>query len=752
MKICSVCQRCYEDTVTLCPQDNNADLIASRLSTRRIAAKYRLDILLERNATGETYEATNISLNKSFEIRLIPLNLFGHAEQLLERLNNVQTAATINHSNVASVYDYGVSEDNEFYIVTEKIGGQTLQERLKNVGSLSEATAIMIARQAAEGLEAAHSAGVIHRSINSTNIILLPGDDDLPLIKIQNFDFGGISQQIVTTNISAAEPYLDTLRYLSPEQCARQAIDARTDIFSLGVVLYEMLSGQLPFDAPTSTAIVDKIIHEQPKSLNHLRFDVKALLTHILMRSLNKTPALRPQTAANLARHLRHLEYITKQSLAFSQKPVVSALSKGHSVSTVNNISEKVLVAADDSFAEEGQMRITPAPIIETVPAVDLSILTSPVENIEEETVIRFNPVFDSEPILVQRKEVNQVPLASEAILVKRKDVRTSSSAWKRIVLETKNADTVLPEIGTSVANDKEIRTQSATLDSPTNEINSINDFAGQKYKASRRPLMTILGIIALLTTTAILGAAFVNQDWQSQAEQQEASAIPSAPELTSDQQNPVTNDVPVVMTSSNPSAGAVSATVENPPAATSERDNKSQPREETLTNNAKTAKPNTASKNDSAADKSLPVTVATNNQTQLREDGKFSNSQAELNTSLDKWIVATNARDVNQQMNYYAPKMNAYYLARNASLETVRAEKKRVFENASAVNIQASKPEIALSNDGQTAKMRFRKKYVIKNGQQKRSGEVIQELQWVKSRTGWKIVSERDVKVINNP
>jgi hypothetical protein len=100
--------------------------------------------------------------------------------------------------------------------------------------------------------------------------------------------------------------------------------------------------------------------------------------------------------------------------------------------------------------------------------------------------------------------------------------------------------------------------------------------------------------------------------------------------------------------------------------------------------------------------------------------------------------------------MNYYAPKVNAYYRTKNASPESVRAEKKRTFERADAIDIRTSKPEITVSPDGKTATMRFRKKYVIKQGQQSRNGEVLQELQWVKSGNGWRIVSERDVKVIS--
>jgi hypothetical protein len=125
-------------------------------------------------------------------------------------------------------------------------------------------------------------------------------------------------------------------------------------------------------------------------------------------------------------------------------------------------------------------------------------------------------------------------------------------------------------------------------------------------------------------------------------------------------------------------------------------------------------------------------------------------NTEAELNTSLNQWIDATNEKNVEQQMTYYAPKLNSFYRARGASINDVRDEKKRVFDGVDAVDIKAAKPQIVLSRDGRTAKMLFRKKYNIKKGDQDRNGEVIQEMKWVKTKNGWKIVSERDLKVIN--
>jgi len=120
-----------------------------------------------------------------------------------------------------------------------------------------------------------------------------------------------------------------------------------------------------------------------------------------------------------------------------------------------------------------------------------------------------------------------------------------------------------------------------------------------------------------------------------------------------------------------------------------------------------------------------------------------------ELRSALGEWVAATNARDIGRQMDFYAPTVNAYYLSRNATREAVRAEKTRVFSRADAVDVQAGPPDISVSGDGQTAVMRFRKRYRIQGGAGERSGEVLQELRWRRTPGGWKIVGERDLRVL---
>ncbi|HEV2763950.1 MAG TPA: nuclear transport factor 2 family protein [Pyrinomonadaceae bacterium] len=124
--------------------------------------------------------------------------------------------------------------------------------------------------------------------------------------------------------------------------------------------------------------------------------------------------------------------------------------------------------------------------------------------------------------------------------------------------------------------------------------------------------------------------------------------------------------------------------------------------------------------------------------------------AHAELRAALDKWIDATNARNVERQMNFYGERVSAFYLTRNATRAAVRAEKSRVFGRAASVNVNASEPEISVSPDGRTASMRFRKRYQIEGDGGGRRGEVLQELRWRRTADGWRIVSERDLRVLN--
>ena len=142
---------------------------------------------------------------------------------------------------------------------------------------------------------------------------------------------------------------------------------------------------------------------------------------------------------------------------------------------------------------------------------------------------------------------------------------------------------------------------------------------------------------------------------------------------------------------------------------------------------------------------KTLPVA-----KTVIRSTRNESGEAETLRTALDRWIDATNRRDIERQMAFYMPELKAFYLARNASRSSVRAEKRRVFAAAKSIDIRAAEPEIIFQERGRMAVMRFRKKYSVINGSSNRRGEVIQELRWQRTGGGWKIFSERDIRVIS--
>jgi ketosteroid isomerase-like protein len=149
------------------------------------------------------------------------------------------------------------------------------------------------------------------------------------------------------------------------------------------------------------------------------------------------------------------------------------------------------------------------------------------------------------------------------------------------------------------------------------------------------------------------------------------------------------------------------------------------------------------ASRNDQTANSDQS---AKNDQTASARGG----DEQELRAALDEWIAATNARDIDRQMKFYEPTVAAFYLTRNASRQAVRAEKSNVFARASTVDVRADEPQISLSPDRATATMRFRKQYAIMGGGSDRRGAVIQELRWRRTGAGWRITSERDLRVVN--
>lgn len=356
MNICSVCKRCYDDSATNCDAADHGNLITQRRGNCFIVKGYKINSLIESASPFALYNAAHISSGKTVLIKFI--ETVSSRISRADLRNEIQSAANIHHPNLARIFEFGEIGETEFYVVLEDVSGQNLRDYLRENSPLRESYAIKIARQIAEGLEALHKSGAIHRAVNPSNIYFVnPGDSDFS-VKLQNYDFGGVEQKIVANGANGIDARTEILRYLSPEQFTDEKIDFKSDLYSLAVVFYEMLLGHSPYDFLNPQAISNYVFNES--DVEKLHFDLRALLAYTLKQSLQHRLNLRPPTTNNLSRQLRHLELIaappsiglpnatakqTKKSVNISPmykpKPFVAEIKPAEIETVENKILEK---------------------------------------------------------------------------------------------------------------------------------------------------------------------------------------------------------------------------------------------------------------------------------------------------------------------------------------------------------------------------------------------------------------------------
>lgn len=310
MKLCPICHRCYEDADTVCVEPGHEQLIASRPGRPLITEKYRLDRLLGRGGMGAVYAGTHVELDRPVAIKLLLPQLLADAQALERFRREARAAARINHPNVAGVYDFGVLPDDEAYLVMELVEGQTLREFMNAFHQFPFEQAVGIAEQVADGIEAAHRQDIIHRDLKPSNIILnFNQHDERWVAKVVDFGIAKLREHGLTNEggLTASGAFIGTPRYMSPEQCMGYELDARSDIYSLGIILYEMLAGAPPFDAPTAMAVALKHVGEPPPAVEKVRRRTPAALVALVTEMIQKNPATRPQSSSDVAHRLREI-------------------------------------------------------------------------------------------------------------------------------------------------------------------------------------------------------------------------------------------------------------------------------------------------------------------------------------------------------------------------------------------------------------------------------------------------------------
>ena len=264
-----------------------------------IAGRYKIIEELGRGGMGIVYKAEDSKLKRTVALKFLPEELMRDAESKERFVREAQSAAALDHPNICTVHEIDEAE-GKIFISMAYVDGQSLKEKIKSSPwNLKETLDVAI--QIAEGLEEAHSKGIIHRDIKSANVMLTKKGQ----AKIMDFGLAKISGDTLVTRAGTT---LGTVAYMSPEQARGEEVGTSSDIWSMGVVLYEMLSSQLPFKGELETSVMYSIVHEDPRSLRDVQPDVPVEMQKVIERALAKKPESRYASAAEMMEDLKQIQ------------------------------------------------------------------------------------------------------------------------------------------------------------------------------------------------------------------------------------------------------------------------------------------------------------------------------------------------------------------------------------------------------------------------------------------------------------
>ncbi len=296
---------------------NGVGLDAPSRITEILDGRYRVLGLIGAGGMGVVYEGEHVHVGRRVAIKFLRRDLATHPRLLQQFRFEARAAGQLASDNVAAVLDFGMASDGALYLVMEKLRGETLAQRLVRRHLLPAHEAVRIIAQASRGAQAAHNLGIVHCDLKPSNLFILVRDDGTEQVKLLDFGIARLSIQTGGVESCGKQRAMGTPSYMSPEQASIDAnIDARTDVYALGVILYRMLCGKLPHGGSDPVAIRCRILREDPPDVRQWQPDVPAALADVVHRALARQAAQRYASAQELAQALEPFVEQVVQSAA----------------------------------------------------------------------------------------------------------------------------------------------------------------------------------------------------------------------------------------------------------------------------------------------------------------------------------------------------------------------------------------------------------------------------------------------------
>src|ERR1051326_8299171 len=275
--------------------------------------RYEIRAKISEGGMGEVYLARDTQLDRQIAIKLLPAEIARDQQRLHRFLQEARAAAALSHPNIAHIYEIGEADGGHF-IAMEYVEGQPLDRKIGG-RPLAIVESLDIANQITDALDEAHGKGITHRDIKSSNIMITPRGR----VKVLDFGLAKVTQsgatpeqisdsEVATRVKTSPGVVMGTVNYMSPEQASGKEVDARTDIWSVGVVLYEMVTGRLPFEGATPSHVIVAILEKEPPPLSTFVPNVPEALDWIVTETLTKDASERTQTARELLKKLQRLK------------------------------------------------------------------------------------------------------------------------------------------------------------------------------------------------------------------------------------------------------------------------------------------------------------------------------------------------------------------------------------------------------------------------------------------------------------